>query len=254
MIQLPWPKQYQDSLQLLGRGPDGWIVDYHHTATLFEVARNGTAHMLFHYTQDGGYEGFANVTLSTNHKLIAIRAADPADAAHYTVYDLAGFVVDTHSFGFGWLVTFRGTSIYFPKTLSSTRTKLVRWTMGSDPVDTGLRNVTLLDLAHDQFVKQAYVVPHYLDKLASASQPSNVRWSLCTDCHGQDLTSRVFSPDGTRLAYFHGSSRVTALQRATIRATSDGHVITDLRFNAKVWVERWEDARHLLVEVIRPQP
>ena len=54
VIQLPWPKQYQDSLELLGRGPDRWIVVYHHTATIFEVTRDGTAHMLFHYNQDQG--------------------------------------------------------------------------------------------------------------------------------------------------------------------------------------------------------
>jgi hypothetical protein len=250
VIQLPWPRRYQDSLELLGRGPDGWIVAYHHTATIFEVARDGSAHLLFHYTQDGGYEGGANLTLSTNHELIAIRAADPGDAAHYTVYDLAGFVVDTHRFVFGWLVAFRGRSLYFPQRVGLDRTKLVRWTMGHDPVDTGLRDVRLLDLVNGQFLAEAGSV----DRLAGVLQPSLVRWSLCTDCGGQDLSSRTFSPDGTGLAYFHGSSTRPAVQGATIRATSDGHVVTDLRFNAKVWAERWEDSRHLLVEVIRLHP
>ena len=254
VIQLPWPRQYQDSLQLLGRGPDGWIVAYHHTATIFEVAGDGSAHLLFHYTQDGGYEGYSNLTLSTNHRLIAIRAADPSDVAHYTVYDLAGFVVGRHDWSFGWLVAFRGRSVYFPQRVSTTRTHLVRWTMGQSPVDTGLRGVTLLDLPHDRYLKQVYAAPRYLDKLAAVSSPARIRWSLCTDCHGQDLISRAFSPDGTRLAYFHGSSTGATTQGVTIRAASDGHVATDFGFNAKAWVERWEDSRHLLVEVIRPQP
>jgi hypothetical protein len=40
----------------------------------------------------------------------------------------------------------------------------------------------------------------------------------------------------------------------SVRASIDGHVITDLRFNARMWTERWEDSHHLLVEVLRTEP
>ncbi len=252
MIPLPWPIRYQDSLELLGRGPDGWIVVYHHTARIFEVDRDGRAHLLFHYLQDQGYEGYSVVTLSTNHQLIAIRAAGQG-GAFYTVYDLAGFVVGYRSWENGTLVAFRGRSIYFSRSVGLTHTRLVRWTMGRVPIDTGLRDVTLLDLAHHQFLRDVYAAPRYRDELATLPQPGTVRWSLCTDCHGQDLIARGFSPDGTKLAYFHGSSTGAPVEGETIRATSDGHVVTDLRFDARVWAQRWEDSLHLLVEVVDRQ-
>ena len=31
-------------------------------------------------------------------------------------------------------------------------------------------------------------------------------------------------------------------------------MVTDLRFNERVWKFRWENARHMLVEVVRHEP
>ena len=52
----------------------------------------------------------------------------------------------------------------------------------------------------------AAAAPHYVDELAAVSHPSRVRWSLCTDCFGQDLIPAAFSPDGEKLAIRQFSS------------------------------------------------
>ena len=114
--------------------------------------------------------------------------------------------------------------------------------------------MTLLDLRHNQFLREVQRPHHYVDELAAASHPSRVRWSLCTDCFGQDLIPAAFSPDGEKLAIRQFSSTGAGEQDVSVRDTSDGHVVTQLRFDARVWYVRWEDASHLLVEVLRRVP
>ena len=152
VIRLPFPAEYQDSLELIGRGPDGWIVVYHHTADIYEVAANGMTNLLFHYWGDQGYEGYSVVRLSANHRLISVLEANPGNGSIYDVYDLAGFLQGHHHWSStGGMAAFRGRSIYFAQP-----NELRRWTMGHAPVDTGLRHVRLLDLGHHQFLQETY--------------------------------------------------------------------------------------------------
>lgn len=253
VIQLPFPKQYQDSLELVGRTRHGWLVVYHHTATIYEVSPEGSLRKVLQYDYDQGYEGYSIVSLSTNRRLIAIQPADPGGSIAFEVFDLAGHHVGYHSWSDGGgLEAFRGRSLYV--SLNANRVsheKLERWDLGTAPVDTGLRAVTVLGLAHDEYMRYLAGRRNGFG-LASLSHPDGIRWTMCGNCHGgQSFFPRSFSPDGTRVVIEGGATYPS--KRVVVRATSDGHIITDLRFDAEVWRERWEDSRHVLVEVIRRQ-
>jgi hypothetical protein len=251
VVLIPVPKAFQDSLELLGRGPHGWLVVYHHTATVYRVSGSGRLDEVLHYPWDQGYEGFSSVRLSTSHRLISIRPADRGDAAPYLVYDLAGHQVGAHSFGtLGHLLAFQGRTLYVARYADhDAHGMLVRWTLGTAPTRTGVRGAQALDLAHHEVVRAVSNAPHERLGLAwTPPLPSEVFWTMCQDCRGRDVRPQSFSPNGMSLVSQSWDRELI------VRATSDGHVTTDLRFDARVWAVRWEDSRHLLVEVIRTQP
>jgi hypothetical protein len=71
-----------------------------------------------------------------------------------------------------------------------------------------------------------------------------VRWSLCETCR-PGYFATAFSPDGRGLLGELG------IRDETVRSTLDGSVRSDLAFSRPVVGERWENNRHLLVEVVR---
>jgi hypothetical protein len=246
-ILLPFPAQRADDLELLGRAPRGWLVIDHHTATIYQISTEGHAHRLFHYWEDQGYEGFAPVTVSTNHRLFAIGSGGQ-DESCCNVYDFHGKPIGGRN-DVGTLrpMLFRGRSIYFYKH----GTMLWRWSVGHDPVKTGLHAASYLDFAHDQYL-HGYVTPGGNDgfEAGSISTPHHFRWRVCTTCDGQDVQPYQWSPDGTAITFLDDTSPGTGV---IIRGARTGHVLSDLRFTERVWQVRWEDSRHVLVEVLRPE-
>jgi hypothetical protein len=247
VVTIPVPTRFQDSLELLGRSPRGWVVGYHHASAILEVGRSGRARTVAHYGED--YEGAATLLLSSGGRLVAVDRPDEGDAAHVHVVDLTGRTVAHHLWtAGGQMVGFRGRTLFFSRWgRSDERGPLVRWTLGSTPVRTAVRGVALLDLAHRQVVRTLAVFPQYRLGIAPLGRPDSVRWRACETCRPAYL-ARAFSPDGRLLAGERGTSDVT------FRRASDGRLVGDLALSRRPVDERWEDSHHLLIEVVRNKP
>jgi hypothetical protein len=243
-VPIDVPKRFQNSLELLGRSArGGWVVGYHHASAVLAVSPTGRVRRITHYYED--YPGASQLYLSTNGRLVAIQGVDEGDAALFRVVDLDANTVGRHHWiSGGQTVAFRGRVLWFSKWgVDDLHGPLIRWQMGSAPDRTPPQAVQLLDLKHHQLVRTVQTDPEYTVGVTSVSSPGAVRWSICETCR-PGYSESAFSPDGRRLLGELGA------QDESIRDASDGSIQSDLAFSSKVYGERWEGNRHVLVEVV----
>ena len=240
------PKKYQDSLELLGRSArGGWVVGYHHASAVLAVAPSGKATRIAHYYED--FPGASQLFLSTNGRLVAIQGVDEGDAALFRVVDLDGRTVARYDWiSGGQTVAFRGRTLWFSKWgRDDLHGPLLRWRMHRAPRRAAgdAQAVQLLDLKHHQLVRTVRTDPQWRLGVASVSQPTAVRWSVCWTCR-LGFSASAFSPDGGALLGEVGA------RGESVRSSADGTVSSDLVFSQQVVGERWESNRQLLVEVV----
>jgi hypothetical protein len=245
-VTIDVPRRFQDSLELLGRSArGGWVVGYHHASAVLAVSPSGQVHRIAHYYED--FPGASQLYLSTNGRLVAIQGVDEGDAALFRVVDLAGTTVGRHDWvSGGSTVAFRGRTLWFSQWGSDDlHGPLLAWRMGHAPQHTrgNPQAVDLLDLRHHQLMREVQTDPQYRGGITSVSQPRMVLWSVCETCR-PGYSATAFSPDGRGLLGELGA------KDETVRDSADGSVRSDLAFSLRVYGERWEGNRHVLVEVV----
>ncbi|HEX4470882.1 MAG TPA: hypothetical protein VH085_02860 [Nocardioides sp.] len=244
-VTIDVPKRFQDSLELLGRSArGGWVVGYHHDSAVLAVSPSGKVRQIAHYYED--FPGASQLYLSTNGRLVAIQGVDEGDAALFRVVDLAGRTVARHNWiSGGSTVAFQGRTLWFSQWGSDDlRGSLITWRMGHSPrhAPGDAQAVQLLDLTHHQLVRTVRTDPDYDFGVTSVSHPKTVRWTVCETCR-PGYSATAFSPDG------HGLLGELGAKDETVRSAEDGSVQSDLAFSLRVYGERWEGNRHVLVEV-----
>lgn len=256
VIALPFPKARASYLELLGPSPRGWLVADRRGQEVYGIERDGSRHPLVDVAHaEPGYPGFADLTLSTNHHLLLATFYERDDTVLLTVYNLAGDEVDSFYSGFGpddsldhpAPIAFVGRDVWLVYTWKADE-PLMRWTMGSEPVDTGLTTVVQVDPVHDQVLWKPAASSEY--GLSALSAPGDLLWTA--PLKASEPGGESFSPDGTK---FVGDDS----HRVFVQSAADGHVVAADAFTAPhalvdVVAVRWEGSRHVLVEVAKQKP